>query len=109
MPKLKITRQEIQLIRQRIWCMSEIKDDALKSYYHESPRHSFERLSNQIISNALGEITNRRNNNICNFAEPNQTVSNPYTLLSGTSMDKIITAKYCLSIDNFKINKKSKN
>lgn len=93
LPRLKMTKQEINLVRRRVWCMPEVKEGANETCYSQSPRHCLERLSNQILSNAIGEITNRRNSISCASNDAHQSSTNPPCTPNITSIDKIITAK----------------
>ncbi len=97
MPRLKITKHEVELMRKRIWCLSELTEGISESFYSQSPRHSLERLSNQILSNAIGEVTNRRNSVNVSYKDRNHSGPNSTFALSSnrTSMklDEIITAK----------------
>lgn len=101
-----MTQQEIQLVTDRIWCMSELKEGMSDAYYFQSPRHSLERLSNQILSNVLGEITNRRSMSR-SLSESSSQPSASSSFINKPLIDKIITAKYVLgeklTLRNFQV------
>ncbi|XP_065224595.1 probable E3 ubiquitin-protein ligase HERC1 isoform X2 [Planococcus citri] len=93
LPKLKMSPQEVQLVIDRIWCMTDLKENSSEGYYFQSPRHSLERLSNQILSNVFGEITNRRNNMSRSLSESSSQPSSSSSFANKPIIDKIITAK----------------
>lgn len=93
LPKLKMSPQEVQLVIDRIWCRPELKDGSSEGYYFQSPRHSLERLSNQILSNVFGEITNRNKTMSRSLSESSSQPSSSSSFVNKPIIDKIITAK----------------
>lgn len=73
--------------------MSETKESLSDAGNLQSPRHSLERLSNQIICNALGEVANRRNSVNYSSCENTQLSLNNNVPSNVVLIDQVITAK----------------